>query len=169
MRTYIEKLFKSEYKGTVAIAGGGTGFFPNLLEFGGGSAFLINGYVPYSLKAFDRLIYPEKVSKYVSKDAAIELAKAAFLIEETADRHNLIGVGATSKLAYYGEREGREHSIFVAVITNYGTNVYSMNFECDDRLEQEIMSEQLILNSILLRASIIDDINMNIYEKVEII
>jgi hypothetical protein len=115
-REMIEEILDSGYKAGLIITGGGTEAISQLLQYGGGSKFLLDAKIPYSTRAFTSLT--GRQSDFVSLEACDQLTRRALF-----DAHHygagfdgpIIGVGCTAKLTYDGERSGRKHEAFIGI------------------------------------------------------
>ncbi|AKB86087.1 hypothetical protein [Methanococcoides methylutens] len=118
----VMRIHEQPYKFVLAITGGGAETIGQLLRYGGGSSTVLEAIVPYSSGALDDLI-GKKPEKYASTATVRAMAMAAYrralsLTEndETANSRDLMGVAASCKLTTgSGEREGREHEIYVGI------------------------------------------------------
>lgn len=133
----VRAIHNSPTMATIITTGGGTEAFSLLLSPGGGSATLINGIVPYSMKASKKLI-GGKLDKLVGEPAARILAMAAFQnaleFQENTEAH-LVGVATTSILQKVpDEREGRMHSIYIAAQTPTATYTWTLDIPPDHDL-----------------------------------
>lgn len=148
-----DKIHNSGLKFVVAVTGGGTDVFGNLLRNGGGSASLLEAVIPYNQDSF-RDFVGGKPEKFVSAEAARDLAMASFqrglkLCGETPFG-DVIGIGATSSLKKNLERSGRTHHAFVAMQTFQETRTWSLMFdESRTREEEEGKTADLILAAMI--------------------
>jgi cytidyltransferase-like protein len=87
--------------------------------------------------------------KYCSPEAARDLAMAAFkralLLAPDQKVDELIGLGASCSLVKEGEREGREHKVYIAVQTDMATTTYgySPNFKIREE-EEKFVSDRIL-------------------------
>lgn len=114
-----DKLKNTPYKICLAVTGGGTGAIDKLLKYGGGSSTLIDAYVPYDIDRLTKFLKTEP-RKCCSIETARAMAMEAYNRAcEGYDPKTVLGVGATCKLRkIVNEREGREHTIHIAVQGN---------------------------------------------------
>jgi len=151
----IEKILNSGKRASLAITGGGTRAISNLLQFGGGSKFLLSAHVPYTVKSWCNFCQIPMPKKLVSLKASYILAAEAYRhaiwdSEDDVEYENLLGVGLTSKLTYDGERPNREHNIYLCIRNSCGFNYYGVDFKKNrTREEQECVCSELILSCIL--------------------
>lgn len=146
----IQEIHKSNKKMVLAIAGGGAEAIGELLRYGGGSATVLDAHVPYCQRAFKEFIGGEP-DKFVSEDAACQLAMAAF--QRARHLHgswqDVFGVGVTCSLTKTNEREGRKHTVWLA--TQNADITTSIGFSIPSRLireDQETLVAELILQQI---------------------
>jgi cytidyltransferase-like protein len=120
-----DKLKNSPYQICLAVTGGGTGVIDKMLKYGGGSSTLLDAYVPYDM---DRLaeFLKNAPAKCCSMDTARAMAMEAYQRSCVGhDSERVLGVGATCKLRkVVNERNGREHSIHVAIQGRYFTESF---------------------------------------------
>lgn len=134
----VQEIHRTSSMVSVALTGGGSGIFPLLLELGNGSKTLIDGNIPYTKAAHDHFIggTPDKL---VSEADARALAMASMLHANDFGDPGVpvIGIGSTSSLIRVDrdadgnvipEREGRRHSIYVAIQTPAATITHSLVF-----------------------------------------
>lgn len=109
IESIILALKRAEQKIHFGITGGGTAAISMLLEEGGASGCFLGAKIPYSdveLRAAMNHTVFDKASSYSVADG---LARCG----DASTPH--IGIGATCSLAKVGgEREGREHSIYIS-------------------------------------------------------
>jgi hypothetical protein len=151
----IEHIHASPYMMVLSITGGGTGTIGEVLRHGRGSATLIEAIVPYHENALKDFIGKEP-DKYCSGETAREMAMVAFkrALEMTDTlksirSEDVIGMGATCKLAREGERGDRRHEIHFASQSLLRTTTSSLTLVQDrTREEEEDMASMFILCSI---------------------
>ena len=132
----------------MAITGGGAEVIGELLRHGNGSATLLEAVVPYDQNSFHSYIkgVPDK---YCSPEAARDLAMAAFkramLLAPDQKIDELIGLGASCSLVKEGEREGREHKVYISVQTDMATTTYEYkpNFKVREE-EEKFVSDRIL-------------------------
>jgi nicotinamide mononucleotide (NMN) deamidase PncC len=129
------------YKHVVAVTGGGSEIFHNLLSHGGASSWFIEGIIPYSKASLIKFLGYEP-EKFCSSLTARQMAMAAFkrAIELGSAPDNAIGIGCTAALAHKKgneEREGRKHHFYIARQSK--TSSVCFSFLLNDRtlLERE--------------------------------
>ena len=124
----VDSLNKLPHKSVVITTGGGTGVFQALLSRGNGSNTLLAGYVPYSEKETIGFLgkTPEKM---VSCETARALAMVAYqkALKLKDGDYEVMGVACTASLQRVPtEREGRLHTIYVALQTRNMTHTMSL-------------------------------------------
>lgn len=155
----IKEILNSGYKCCMIITGGGTGAITQLLQYGGGSKFLLHAEIPYSKNSFESLT--DRNHDFVSISACDELVNAAIfnatIFSDTSESQDesptsspLIAVSCTAKLTYDGERENREHTAFIGVIRRengtYPEKYFQVSFIPNlNREEQEKFLSESIL------------------------
>lgn len=130
----------------LAVAGGGSEVFGDLLRHGGMSGTMLLGYVLQSPDATD-LFLGRKPDAYVSAETARRLAMVAYKDALRLTKGpGAFGVGATSSLRKPGgERDGRLHRAFVAYQRDDQTLVLSATLnETRTREEEEAEVANLI-------------------------
>lgn len=148
MLDLIQQMHKTPHKVAMAITGGGAEVIGELLRHGNGSATLLEAVVPYDQNSFHSYIkgVPDK---YCSPDAARDLAMAAFkralILAPDHKIDELIGLGVSCSLVKEGEREGREHKVYIAVQTNMATTTYEYRPNSKVREEEEKFVSDRIL------------------------
>lgn len=148
MLDLIQRMHKTPHKVAMAITGGGAEVIGELLRHGNGSATLLEATVPYDQNSFHSYIrgVPDK---YCSPEAARDLAMAAFkralLLAPDQNIDELIGLGASCSLVKDGEREGREHKVYISVQTNMATTTYEYkpNFKIREE-EEKFVSDRIL-------------------------
>jgi len=145
----IKQIVGSKKKVVLTVTGGGTGVFGHLLNYGGGSEFLVEGIINYSTESTQDLI--GKPDSHVSKETALKLAVAAHqrCIKLGVDPKEAHGVSTTAKLVTEGEREGRVHEIYAAYHSNDKSSYVHLRFEHDrSRVQEEYLCENFILDAL---------------------
>jgi hypothetical protein len=134
----INAIHKSPYRAVIAVTGGGSEVIGNLLRHGNGSATLIEAIVPYGTEALDDFL-GGKSDKYCSAQTARSMAMRAYQrAVHLTDGVNVVGVGATCKLAKgVPERAGRSHEIYVAAQTDKKTVLAMLDLKIPRRREDE--------------------------------
>jgi cytidyltransferase-like protein len=120
-----DKLKNAPYKICLAVTGGGTGVIDKMLKYGGASSTLIDAYVPYDMDRLTEFL-KNAPAKCCSMDTARAMAMEAYQRSCVGNDDELVlGVGATCKLRkVVNERQGREHSIHVAIQGKYFTESF---------------------------------------------
>jgi hypothetical protein len=159
----IQKIHATPHKAVLAITGGGTGAINELLQYGGGSATVLEAAVPYDQNAFDRFVkgHPDR---YCSPEAARDLAMAAYQrgITFDTDPDHVVGIGATcSLMKNEQEREGREHHVYIGIQTRKATRTlwYKIDGNFANRVAEEKFSSFAIIDAL---ASVAFDANPGI-------
>lgn len=124
---------KTSTRAVIIATGGGTGIFPLLLERGGGSSTLLSGMIPYAQEETIGIM-AGKPDKFVSEQTARSLAMAAYMkaLKLRTEDYPVVGLACTASLQTIPaseEREGRKHSIFVAMQT--ATKTVAVTFEIE--------------------------------------
>lgn len=144
-KTIKDLLAISNTKFILTIAGGGTEVIGEICRHGGASSIFINGYAPYDTQEFNKVIggVPEK---YVSVEAACQLATGALLKSAHKTNPNLCSIAATSSLVKQNERKGRVHHLHIACLKDNFTKCISVELkEKRTREEEESLVADLIL------------------------
>jgi len=150
---FIQAIHKSPIRASLVIVGGGSDAIGMLLKFGNGSATLLDAQVPYHMDAFSEYI-GGKPDSFASEVAARNLAMAAYQrATKLRDRQgdgDVVGISCTASLAKPdGEREGREHKIYVSAQGSKFTLTHSIVLQQGmTRLEEEKLSTLMVLNII---------------------
>jgi len=135
-------------KAYLLVTGGGTRFIGDFLEQGGGSATILGFEVPYATEAFNKALGYE-IDKYCDENAAKRLALAAFRKGEAVNDYKrleqTIGFGVTCSLKKDGEREGREHKLFISYFNGKTLKTLGIKLPNVDRKLQEKAVSGLIL------------------------
>jgi hypothetical protein len=151
----IQSIHKSSSstKLVIAMAGNGTQAISELMRYGNGSATLLAQHLLYDNAAFNRYI-GGKPDKYVSAHASRKLAMAAYMESQQIASASAptAGIGCTSSLVKPdGEREGREHFIFVSTQDQLHTRTMSIKLDASlkrSRVEQEWINALAILQAV---------------------
>lgn len=151
----IQRIHATPHKAVLVITGGGAGAINELLQYGGGSATVLEATVPYDQHAFDRYVkgHPDK---YCSPEAARDLAMAAYQrgiqFDDTAyENDHVIGLGATcSLMKNEQEREGREHHVHIGIQTRQVTQTlwYKIDGLFASRSEEEYFASNAIIDAL---------------------
>ncbi len=143
-----EMILKTNFKLMLTVTGGGTSIFPLLLQDGGGSSLLLEGFVPYSEASFKSVVPLQ--DNFVSESAARKLALASYIRGISLCKEKpVLGLGASASLTRGpGERAGRKHSLHVAIQTNLKTSVVSFELPKMSRFLQEQMASEMILRTL---------------------
>jgi hypothetical protein len=160
------------------VTGGATGAISKLLDQGGGSAFFLEGNIPYAQKSLDLLI-GGKPTSYCSTATAELMAMAAYwrARELTKGNEPCVGVGATAKLHSEGEREGREHIIYFAAQTedtlysyyfSPGEDFTPEGFVIDNHNRREVEENQCSLALSIFCTSVIVDVPPSHYTSLSV-
>lgn len=128
MKDLVMKIHASGRKAVMAITGGGSEAVSELLRHGQGSNTLVEAVIPYDQKAFEAFIRGTP-DKFCSAIAARELAMAAYQRAAALCPGANVGIGATCSLMKNGERDGRQHSAFIALQTADMTATYHLTHE----------------------------------------
>lgn len=131
------------------ITGGGSNAIPELLRYGGGSAFFIEAQVPYNSKCVKELLGGHTPDRYCDSPTSRMLATAAYQrAVNIVGNPDVVGVGATAKLRKSGERDGRQHAIHVAIHTKNRTRATSLLLKGNGtrgRAEEEQVATDIII------------------------
>ncbi len=135
LNTMLEALKASNTKVYVAAAGAGAGIQKMLWGVPGASKFLAGASFPYSKEAFDEFVgyTPEH---YVSRDAAIGLAIAAYLKASTScsTGQQAVGLGVSAAVTTERERRGGKRIEAVVVTADKVLAVSRTISDADGRL-----------------------------------
>jgi nicotinic acid mononucleotide adenylyltransferase len=143
----------SPNKLVIALAGNGTQAISELMRYGNGSATLLAQHLLYDNAAFASYI-GGKPDKYVSAQASRQLAMAACMESRKIANgaYPTVGIGGTSSLVKPdGERDGREHVIFVSIQDALHTHTTSIKLDTSlnrSRVEEEWINAVAILQAI---------------------
>jgi nicotinic acid mononucleotide adenylyltransferase len=136
----------------IAMAGNGTQAISELMRYGNGSATLLSQHLLYDNAAFANYI-GGKPDKYVSAHASRQLAMAAYMesLKIAGGKYPTVGIGGTSSLVKPdGERDGREHLIFVS--TQDALHTHTISIKLDTSLNRSRVQEEWINAMVILQA-----------------
>lgn len=143
-----------DYKLDIAVTGGGSLFISDRLTEGGASAYLLEAHVPYATAALDQFLGRVR-EKYCSGSTARQMALACYQRGLALGETKTIGVGVTCSLAKPdGEREGRVHEIFIALVHKHyvveiaWTDAKKTYANIEGRAAQETFASGLIKNAL---------------------
>jgi len=141
----VKEIHAIPMKLALSITGGGTEAISELLSYGGGSATVVEAYVPYDTEKLRKFIGGTP-DKFCSAETARAMAVASFnQIKGT----NAVGIGVTCSLTKGpGEREGRKHTAYIATHTVFGTRCSKMSLWGTDRPHQERLVTLAILDAV---------------------
>jgi hypothetical protein len=124
---WTEKLKQANVSIHVIATGGGAGLQQQLWEMPGSSAYLSGCNFPYAMEEQEELLgfMPEH---FVSEEAAIDLASAAYMKAYRFGGKNPIGLGLTASVASEKIHRG-EHRVFVCAITNDSVKIIHNTLE----------------------------------------
>ena len=111
----------------VIATGAGAGIQQKLWETPGSSAYLSGATFPYAMEETDELL-GFKPESYCGKEAAIDLASAAYMKAYRFGGKKPVGVGLTASVASEREHRG-DHRCFICVITNDKVHVSRATLE----------------------------------------
>lgn len=143
----VDKINRSSVKLSMVVTGGGSRFIGDFLSFSGGSNTILDFQVPYNELAHEAYIQADIDYKFVSEEAAYNLAKAAYR-KYRAFGYDLLGVSVTASLIKDNEREGRDNHFFVGVADATHVKVYHIKIDKNQfhwRLAQEVFVSETIL------------------------
>lgn len=148
----VKQIHESPLKAVLAVTGGGAGAINELLQYGGGSATVLEAVVPYDQNAFNRFV-KGKPDKYCSPEAARDLAMAAYQrgITFDIDPDKVVGIGATCSLMKgEQEREGRQHHIYIGIQTHQATRTlcYKIDGNFVNREAEEKFASYAIVDAL---------------------
>ena len=113
----IREVNETPYKTFIACTGGGQSFTHEFMQYSGASKTIAGAYVPYAQELLIEFIGRTPI-KYCSEQTAAHMAVASFKkCRMAVDEKYAIGLGITCILATDGERDGREHHIYIAAHT----------------------------------------------------
>lgn len=151
MPLLVKDLLNSGHKLSATISGGGTSFFPRLLEAGGASALLVKGSIPYGLTSLHTEAAPwhsgqGAVSQQTAESITINLEQASHWLSPE-ERVNHVSLSSTAAMKSEGEREGREHRAWISLRGDHKPN---KSFKISlpsylSRIEQEDYLAELLL------------------------
>lgn len=160
----VDKINRSNVKLSMVVTGGGSRFIGDFLSHSGGSNTILDFQVPYSQDAHEEYVNLEKIPyKYVSEEAAFELANAAYEKMEgyVSDNDYLLGVSVTAALIKDNEREGRENHFYVGVADS--EHIYVHHVKIDKKTLFWRLAQEVFVSDVVL--SIIDDPESHPYKK----
>lgn len=154
--TLIRQINERPGKATIAATGGGASFIGDYLAVGGGSATILEFYVPYDQRSFDNYV-SGKPTNYAGDDAARKLAVASYeRAAVLAGKADAIGIGAACSIATANEREGRFHRISVACHTAKHTETLNVVLKQGATRESEEAYVSQVILAMLAYATGID-------------
>lgn len=170
MKTLVQSIINSGFKGALAITGGGTRSIDYLLRYGGGSKFLERAVVPYSKTSLEEII-GGNYDKSCSRNVASKLAFEMFYDSKASVKS--IGLGATCSLAKENERAGREHHIYISTYTQTYVSTYTHKEKALDwhlqlipgrtREQEEDIAALLILGALVATVGVIEPAGIILY------
>ena len=150
-KTTISDIHGSGRCAVVAITGGGSSAISRLLEVPGGSRFVLEAVVPYSLAALERWLGGE-VDHACNEATARAMAMAAWTrarnLSPEVDPSLIVGIGATASLVSSRPKRG-EHRVHVAVQTSTSTTRETLVLEKGARErphEEELVADLILAN-----------------------
>lgn len=119
---WTEKLKQANVSIHVIATGGGAGLQQQLWETPGSSAYLSGCNFPYAMEEQEELLgfMPEH---FVSEEAAIDLASAAYMKAYRFGGKNPIGLGLTASVASEKIHRG-DHRAFICAISNDSVRIF---------------------------------------------
>ena len=114
----VAEVNATPYMVFIALTGGGQSAIHEYMQYSGASKSIAGAYVPYNQHLLEEFI--DRIpKKYCSEQTAANMAVASYKKCKLAvtDEKYAIGMGITCILATDGEREGREHHIYIAAHT----------------------------------------------------
>ncbi len=147
----VREIIGSGKKLSLVVVGGGAEVVGEILRHGGASSFLLDAQIPYSQRAFANYLGFQP-DQFCSLDAAGSLAMRAYQKGVAlSGPKDVVGVACTASLVKPdGEREGRQHNIYVAAQTE--TTSRSLRVALPghhSREEEENITAELIFNEIV--------------------
>ena len=136
------------YKVFIALTGGGQSFIHNFMQHSGASKTIAGAYIPYHQNLLHEFI--DRIpKKYCSEQTAANMAVASYKKCKLAvdNKNHAIGIGVTCTLATDGEREGREHNVYIAAHTKEFSA--SNHIKMPGGLTRS--TEELIVNELIFR------------------
>lgn len=129
-----EKLKQSNVSIHVIATGAGAGLQQQLWEMPGSSAYLSGCSFPYAMEEQEELLgfMPEH---FVSEEAAVDLASAAYMKAYRFGGKDPVGVGITASVASEKEHRG-DHRVYICVIDNKNIKLFHRNLKKGSGLEQ---------------------------------
>jgi nicotinic acid mononucleotide adenylyltransferase/nicotinamide mononucleotide (NMN) deamidase PncC len=150
MEKMVKEIIASGRKIIIAVTGGGAEVLGELTRYGGASAFLMDAVVPWNQAAMTDFI-GGRPDQFCSSPTARAMACAAYhrALKYGATPQEAVGVGVTCKLTYPGEREGRQHTAFIATQTRTKTSLYRFDLgPFRNRTEQSHLVSRLVLGTL---------------------
>lgn len=149
MKDKIEAIQASKYKACIVIAGGGTSAAQAILAHPGASRFVLDVSIPYSTKAFENYLIPERFEgSFCSEAAAVELAKSAYdQAIYYAPNEEVVGISCTAAIKTSRVRRGSDRA-FVTIYSPKFTRTATFSLTGSDRTEQEAELGELVINFI---------------------
>jgi nicotinic acid mononucleotide adenylyltransferase/nicotinamide mononucleotide (NMN) deamidase PncC len=171
MGTIVNKFVAHLYKSTknklvLHVTGAGASSISWLLSVPGASQTVLEATVPYSKISADYMVYPDRIDRYVSPEAAILLAKKAYhralelqahtvtnerFIHEYVENivKHTVGISCTGALSTNRERKGDDKA-HIGIYSHSGYKTYDLVLDkrIRDREGEELLVGSIILNSI---------------------
>ncbi len=145
----IDSLIRRGMPTVFYITGGGSSAISELLKYGGGSSFFLEGQVPYDNKCVQELLGGHAPDRYCDSPTSRMLATTAYQrAMKIVGSPDVVGVGVTAKLKKDEERKGREHVIHVAVHGKNRTRATTLILEGNgtrSRAEEEQVATDLVV------------------------
>lgn len=174
MEKHVKRLINSKnpFKFCLSVTGGGTEVISQFLKYGGGSAIMLESYVPYNQEAFDSFT-KRKPDSYCSEISAEMLAFQSLeraKILNKKENQTLYGIGMTCSLYKENERKNRENKVFICIFQDNPSHKYKkiavFSYElCKNylfksekkiRIEQEKQASELLIYSLMIMHDLID-------------
>ena len=114
----IREVNETSYKAFISCTGGGQSFIHEFMQYSGASKTIAGAYVPYHQNLLHEFI-GRIPKKYCSEQTAANMAVASYkkCVLAVDNKKHAIGIGITCTLATDGERDGREHNVYIAAHT----------------------------------------------------
>ena len=149
-RGLVESIHTTTGMASLVIAGAGTGAIGAILGVAGASRTVLDIQVPYASSAMVSYLGSEP-EQYVSADAAVSLARAAYFraVRLREDSSPVIGVSCSATIATDRPKRG-DHRCHIGVYGPTGWRTSSLTFVkgLRSREEEDEIVSRLILNSI---------------------